>query len=610
MRIVIDLQGAQTASRFRGIGRYTMALTRGILRQAGDHEVWLVLNGALDESVAAIRAGFAGLVPRERIRVFEPPGRVAEMDSRAAPRCRAAEMIREQFIALLEPDVVLVTSLFEGYVDDAVGSVGTFIDGARTAVILYDLIPLLNQDVYLGSPAQRQCYMRKIESLRRAGRLLAISDYAREEALAALDLPPDRIVAISTAVDESFVPAEPTADALDALRRRFGITRPFVMCAPGGYDSRKNLPGLITAYGLLPADLRAGHQLLIASRLTDHDRVQLERHAQSSGLARNELILTGYVSDDMLIALYSAAALFVFPSLHEGFGLPALEAMACGTPVIGSNSTSIPEVIGLDEAMFDPRRPEAIAAKMAEVLGDPAFGARLRTHGRTQAAKFSWDNTARRALRALESLAGTGAPVRPRAREALLQALAAMPALAADDATLLALASSLASLPNPAAPRQLLIDVGGMGDAQAVRDLLQAPPAGMQVVPVFLSAQGGAWHYRHARGQANELPGAGPVADMRVADMRVADVRVADMRTGDILVCPCADRHALEAAVADGLFDHLHRNGITLHLAVDDPLSADLPAWMGSLVALADNAHAGDRAWPAIEALLHARSIA
>jgi glycosyltransferase involved in cell wall biosynthesis len=607
MRIVIDLQGAQTASRFRGIGRYTMALTRGILRHAGDHEVWLVLNGALDESVAAIRAGFAGLVPRERIRVFEPPGRVAEMDGRAAPRCRAAEMIREQFIALLEPDVVLVTSLFEGYVDDAIGSVGTFIDGARTAVILYDLIPLLNQDHYLGSPAQRQCYMRKIESLKRAGRLLAISDYAREEAIAALDLAPDRIVAISTAVDESFVPAEPTADALDALRRRFGITRPFVMCAPGGYDSRKNLPGLITAYSLLPADLRAGHQLLIASRLTDHDRVQLEKHAQSNGLAANELILTGYVSDDMLIALYSAAALFVFPSLHEGFGLPALEAMACGTPVIGSNSTSIPEVIGLEEAMFDPRRPEAIAAKMAEVLGDPAFGARLRTHGRTQAARFSWDNTARRALRALEALAATGAPVRPRAREALLQALAGMPDLAADDATLLALASSLASLPNPAAPRQLLIDVGGVNDAGPVRELLQAAPAGMQVVPVFLSAQGGVWHYRHA----NALPGtgaepvAGPVADMRVADVRVADVRVADvrvadMRTGDILVCPCADRQALEAAVEDGLFDHLHRNGIALHIAVDDLPSADMPAWMGRLVALADK----------VEALVQSRSIA
>jgi hypothetical protein len=254
--------------------------------------------------------------------------------------------------------------------------------------------------------------------------------------------------------------------------------------------------------------------------------------------------------------------------------------------------------------MFDPRRPEAIAAKIGEVLRDPAFAARLRTHGRTQAARFSWDNTAQRALRALESLAGTGAPVRPRAREALLQTLAGMPDLAADDATLLALASSLASLPNPAAPRQLLIDVSGLNDAQPLRELMQASPAGMQTVPVFLSAQGGVWHYRYARRHANDH-----VADP-VADMRVADMRVADLRTGDILVCPCADRHALEAAVADGLFDHLHRNGITLHLAADDPLSANVPAWMGRLVALADDVRAGDPAWPAIEALIHARTVA
>src|SRR5450830_177007 len=99
MRIVIDLQGAQTASRFRGIGRYTVALTRGILRNAGGHEVWLVVNGALEEAIDQVRADFAGLLPQDRIRVFEIPGRVAEMDASAAARCRAAEILREQFIA-------------------------------------------------------------------------------------------------------------------------------------------------------------------------------------------------------------------------------------------------------------------------------------------------------------------------------------------------------------------------------------------------------------------------------------------------------------------------------------------------------------------------------
>jgi glycosyltransferase involved in cell wall biosynthesis len=556
MRIVIDLQGAQTASRFRGIGRYTTALARGILRNCGEHEVWLVLNGALEESIAAIRADFAGLVPPGRIRVFDTPGRIAEMDTRAAPRCRAAEMIREQFIALLEPDVVLVTSLFEGYVDDAVGSVGTFIDGARTAVILYDLIPLLNPEAYLGSPSQQACYMRKIDSLRRAGRLLAISDYAREEAIGALGLAPGHVAAISTAVDESFVPAGVGETALAALRQRFALTRPFVMCAPGGCDPRKNLAGLITAWSLLPAAVRGGHQLLIASRLADHQREQLEQQARACGLAADELVLTGYVSDETLIALYGAAALFVFPSLHEGFGLPALEAMACGAPTIGSNSTSIPEVIGLPEAMFDPRQPQAIAAKIAEVLQDPALYQRLRAHGRTQAARFSWDHTARRALRALEELHAGAAPVAPRERGALMAALAGIPGLAADDATLLALATSIAALPDQAAPRQLLVDVGarapGPAMAAALRAVLEAPAAGLQVAPVFLSDRGGVWHYRYAVGHA-----------------RGAD-RVADLRAGDVLYCADSAQ-----ALGDGLFDHLRRIGVDVHVA-DDPVGLAL----------------------------------
>jgi glycosyltransferase involved in cell wall biosynthesis len=540
MRIVIDLQGAQTASRFRGIGRYTTALTRGIVRNAGDHEIWLVLNGALHEPIAAIRAEFDGLVPQERIRVFEVPGHVAEMDVRNAWRCRAAEMLREQFIAALDPDVVLVTSLFEGYVDDAVGAVGTFVDGVRTAVILYDLIPLLNPGIYLGSPLQHKCYMRKIDSLRRAGLLLSISDYAREEAIGALGLAPDRVVAISTAVDESFVPRAPTPDALAALRARFGITRAVVMCAPGGYDARKNLPGLVAAYGLLPAALRANHQLLIASRISPADREALLAHAQRHGLAPDELILTGYVDDDTLIALYQAATLFVFPSLHEGFGMPVLEAMACGTPAIGSNTTSIPEVVGLDEAMFDPAQPESIAAKMAEVLGDPALYERLRAHGCRQAAKFSWDHTAVRALRALEAhVAATAAPA-PRPRTDLLQALAAIPGLPRTDAALLELALCLAALPDPAAPRQVLVDAAL--PPHAADALLRELPGGTTVERVRLSDQGGTWHYRYLGGAA---PGA-----------------VADVRAGDLLLCAAGDAADVVAATEDGLFDHLRRIGV------------------------------------------------
>lgn len=579
MRIAIDLQGAQTASRFRGIGRYTMALTRGILRNAGSHEIWIVLNSALEESVAGVRAELAGLVPHERIRVFEVPGRIAEMDARLAPRCRAAEMLREQFIALLAPDFVLVTSLFEGFNDDAVGSVGTFVDGARTAVILYDLIPLLNPATYLGSPYVRECYMRKIASLERAGLLLSISDYAREEAIRKLGLQPERVLPISTAVDEGFAPGARTPAELEAIRRRFGITRTMLMCAPGGYDPRKNIDGLVTAYTLLPRDLRQTCQLVLASRLADAERQAILALAAQQGLAPSDLVLTGYLGDADLIALYQAADLFIFPSLHEGFGLPALEAMACGTPTIASNTTSLPEVIGLEEAMFDPADPQSIADRIAEVLGDRALYERLRRHSRAQAGKFSWDETARRALRALERRAAAAEPVPPRSNGELMEALAALPGLPRDEQTLVQLASCFAALPDLAAPSRILVDTGSAGsaDGAAIASWPGMPPIREGVVPVSLSSRGGVWHYRHAP----DPGGPGPVADIG---------------TGDLLFVHVGAAGAHAAACADGLYAHLHRLGVRLHLAFDDVPDANAAPWVVALLACASRVAGSSKA--------------
>jgi glycosyltransferase involved in cell wall biosynthesis len=417
VRIVIDMQGAQSESRSRGIGRYSLALALAIARNAQHHELWLVLNGALGAAIEEIRTAFAGLVPRERIRVFDILAPSAEIEARNSPRSRANELLREYFIAQIQPDAVLVTSLFEGFVDDAVVSVGRFMPGATTAVILYDLIPLLNPGAYLGTDAQRRYYDNKLASLREAGLLLAISDYSRQEALDALGLAPQQVVSISTAADACFVPAPVDEAQRAALQARFGLRGDFLMYAPGGFDSRKNIDGLITAFGRLPAELRERYQLLIASKTGETERMAMEQHAQRCGLAKGELVFTGYVDDATLIALYRTCALFVFPSKHEGFGLPALEAMACGAPVIGSNTTSVPEVVGLEEALFDPHDPAAMSARIAAVLRDPALLARLRAHGRTQASRFSWDHSARRALDALEqrhgALAATVEPAAP-----------------------------------------------------------------------------------------------------------------------------------------------------------------------------------------------------
>lgn len=564
MRIVIDFQGAQTASRFRGIGRYTLALVQGMLRNAGEHEIWLALNGALEEPIAGIRAAFDGLIPQERICVFQIPEPAADMEPRNAVRHQCAELLREHFLAQLQPDVVLITSLFEGYTDNAVATVGAFADGRLTAAILYDLIPYLNPGTYLASARQQKSYARKIASLRQAGLLLSISDYARQEAIDALGLDPQSVVAISTAVDTSFAPGAPAAASLTAMREQFGITRPALMYAPGGFDARKNIDGLISAYGLLPQAVRAGHQLVIASKMTDTDRAFLTTHAAAAGLGPDELVLTGYVSDTMLIDMYRAATLFIFASKHEGFGLPALEAMSCGALVIGADNSSIPEVIGSPEALFDTSSPRAIAAKMLEVLSDPALQERLRANGRSQAAKFSWDTSARRALHALEGLvARQGARVETQ-RGALLSALAAVPGLAQEESTQQQVAMCLAAMPDPHARRQLLVDVGTAAATPPapLLDLLRRAPPGWRVEPVYLRCDRGHWHYRYAHQAAAQWLGTAPPG--------TADAPV-EVRGGDLFQVLVALPEAVQAADQAGLYAHWRALGVVMLSSDADP---------------------------------------
>ena len=424
MRILLDLQACQASSMHRGIGRYSMALALAMARNIGGHDLRIVLNQDYPDSVATIRQAFDALLPQSHITTFVAPVPAGEVDPRNAWRIGAAERIREHYLASLRPDVVHIASLFEGLGDNVIASVPRAERPFDTAVTLYDLIPLMRKERYLSDPNVARWYYRKLEALKQAGLLLAISESARTEGIELLQLPPERVVNISSAVDTMFRPRTLSPEARAALLGRHGLTREFVMYT-GGIDYRKNIEGLVEAYARLPAQLRRRHQLAVVCSIQDPDRFRLERLAAKCGLAKDELVLTGFVSDDDLVSLYNCTSLFVFPSLHEGFGLPALEAMACGVPVIGSNTSSIPEVIGRADALFDPSDIGAITASMAAVLGDPGRQAELRAHGLAQATRFSWDASARRAIEAFEQVqlrraasgrtsvpAGGGAPVR------------------------------------------------------------------------------------------------------------------------------------------------------------------------------------------------------
>ena len=494
MRIVIDLQGAQSESRFRGIGRYSLSLALAMARNAGSHEIWLALNSCMPESIPDIRAALSGLIPENRIRIFDVPNDVSPNPWMA----RASEVIRETYLTTLEPDVVVVSSLFEGYWANAVTSVGAIPARHQTAVILYDLIPFMNKDVYLPTHDLQDYYYRKINWLKQADTLLAISDSSRQEAVTYLKIDRAKIANISAAIGDQFVPDEIDLAKSSATLERLGIKSGFILYAPGGFDPRKNFARLLEAYSELPASLKGKHQLVIASKLHPQQRTELLVLAEKYGVHSSELALTGYVNDNDLIALYSLTELFVFPSTHEGFGLPVLEAMACGAAVIGSSCSSVPEVIGFTEALFDPFSVKSITKKMIEALQDENYRARLIANASEQSTKFSWDETAKKAIAALERIDSAAAKedVAGHPSQLLQERLVALSDKIPTDAELFKIAKSIAFNFTGPDERQLFLDVSSIvhsdaksGIQRVVRSLLHeflsVPPAGLNVRPVY-----------------------------------------------------------------------------------------------------------------------------
>jgi glycosyltransferase involved in cell wall biosynthesis len=400
MRIVVDLQGAQASNSRRGIGAYSLALTEHLVQGAPNDEVVIALNGAFPDETDRLMEQFR--TDGTRTEVWFPPDiiRGAAADDRWA--ARAAQVVREEFLASLDPDVLLVTSLFEGFADPAVVSV----NGHRatpTAVVLYDLIPWVRRSDYLADERLARWYADRLRHLRRADHLLAISSSTRDEAIEWLAVEPASVTNIGAGADERFHPRPPAESTVRAVRARTGLARPHLLYT-GGIDPRKNIDRLIHAYGALPASLRAPYQLAVVCSVLPTERAHLEEVARDAGLESDELVVTGFVDTDDLVVLTQSAIAAVFPSLHEGFGLPVLEAMKCATAVVASDRSSLPEVVGRADALFDPTSVQAIADRLAKVLGDESFRSELERHGLQRAESFTWARTAAGALDALRSM--------------------------------------------------------------------------------------------------------------------------------------------------------------------------------------------------------------
>lgn len=429
MKILLDLQGAQTESRRRGIGRYSIALARGIIRNAGDHDIWIGLSGAMPGPIHDVKTAFRDLLPDDRMLIWKSLSPTAEIVHTNDGRLEQAQVLREAFIDALAPDLVHCSSVIEGAGENSVTSLNRHFEGPRTAATLYDLIPMANPRGYLPDFQFTRWYNRRLAELRRADLLLAISESSQSEGRDFLTLPSDRLVNIRSAADDIFVQRSISPSQEAVIRERYGIHKPFLMYT-GGVDPRKNVSGLVSAYAMLPDDLRDSHQLVIVGSGDPQILPDLFAHVKNEGIEEGHVVFTGFVPDDDIVDLYNLSKAFVFPSRHEGFGLPPLEAMSCGVPTIAGNTSSLPEVVGNPEALFDAYDNRDMARKMERVLTDEGFRRELSRRGLEHAKTFSWDNSAVRALTAFEKVVAKprsssrgGAPQPYRPRLALVTAI-------------------------------------------------------------------------------------------------------------------------------------------------------------------------------------------
>ncbi len=227
---------------------------------------------------------------------------------------------------------------------------------------------------------------------RRADHIIAVSEQTKRDVMAAYGVPADKITVIYEAADARFRPQPP--DVVAAARNRYRLPERYLLFV-GTLEPRKNLIRLLAAFERLHA-MRLTDALVIVGKrgwLYDEFFARLE-----ASPAKRAVIFPGWVDDADLPALYAGSQALAFPSEFEGFGLPVLEAMACGTPVVCSSTSSLPEVAGDAALLVDPLDVDALTAALSRVLGEPEFAAEMRQRGLRQAAHFSWAQAAQRTL--------------------------------------------------------------------------------------------------------------------------------------------------------------------------------------------------------------------
>jgi len=272
--------------------------------------------------------------------------------------------------------------------------------GAKRLVTIHDAFPYVQPKTHNRLDNWRYRWMLPT-AVNRANMILTDSRHSQQDIARYLKVPEPKIEVIPCGVEAYFAPVPDNAQR-QAVLDRYKVKPPYLLYV-GSINGRKNIARLFEAYARLQA--RRPELKLVIGGLRQWRTQEIDAAFEKFGL-EDKVHFTGYLKDEDLPALYSAAEVFVFPSLYEGFGLPPLEAMACGTPVVASNVSSLPEVLGEAAILVDPYDVAAIAEAIEAVLSDNSLRASLRERGLRQAALYHWEDTARQVLQVYQRLMG------------------------------------------------------------------------------------------------------------------------------------------------------------------------------------------------------------
>ncbi|MGG4344457.1 glycosyltransferase [Paenibacillus lautus] len=303
--------------------------------------------------------------------------------------------IVKKFIMDNQIDVFYITSPFDRFMSYDLD----WLKDVKVVMTVYDIIPYLFKERYLKPRAFYDEYMSWVEKVKRADKILAISKSVKDDLVEHLKIDTDKIEVIYAGVEEHFRKLE--IEDVEDIQKMYGISSQFVMCT-GGDDDRKNIAELIIAYSKMPANLIEKFQLVIACKLSN---ASISRYYEIAKKHKVEgrVILTNFVPLDHLIKLYNMAYVMAFPSQYEGFGLPVVEAMACGTPVLTSNNSSLGEIADGAAVLVNPFDTKDITRGLIEILESPNLGDLVKKgYGRIE--EYTWESVAKKTLSAFETI--------------------------------------------------------------------------------------------------------------------------------------------------------------------------------------------------------------